>query len=153
MFISENVKSILNNYDTKKVIATISEEGKVHVTFKDLVFIDENNEIVLLEILEKSMTNKNLVCSIWFNKSVAINFLSKDNRSFYFQVLPRRALVSGKKFEKYYQLVRDKMEGADLSTVWTFEILEFDEKTLMKQIERHSNEYPIINHLDRLIIR
>lgn len=153
MFISEDIKVILNDYGTKKVIATVNEEGVVHVTFKDMIFIDSNDAIILLEILEKSITNQNLVYSIWFNKTVAINFLSRNGESFHVQALPKRAIVSGKEFEEYYQMVQKRMGAIDLSTVWIFEILEVKEKTLMKQIEEHKVKYPIINHLDRLITR
>ncbi len=152
MVINEELKSILNRCDTKKVIATQNEKGEVHVTFKNMIFIDENNMIILLEMLERSVTNQNLVHSIWFNKSVAINFLSKNNESFYFQVLPKRAIVSGKMFEKYYKKIQVQMGDVDLSTVWMFEILDAEEKTLMKQVAEQKMKYPIINHLDRLMV-
>lgn len=153
MIISDDIKNILNDYGTKKVIATVNEEGVVHVTFKDMIFISSNDTIILLEILERSITNQNLVYSIWFNKTVAINFLSRNGRSFHVQALPKRAIVSGKEFEKYYQMVQKQMGDVDLSTVWLLEIFEVKEKTLIKQIEEHKNKYPIINHLDRLITR
>ena len=153
MIISEDIKVILNDYGTKKVIATVNEEGVVHVAFKDMIFVDSNDTIILLEILEKSITNQNLVYSIWFNKTVAINFLSRNGESFHVQVLPKRAIVSGKEFEEYYQMVQERMGDIDLSTVWLFKILEVKEKTLIKQIEEHKIKYPIINHLDRIIKR
>lgn len=153
MIISEDIKIILNDYGTKKVIATVNEEGIVHVTFKNMIFIDPNDTIILLEILEKSITNQNLVYSIWFNKTVAINFLSRDGKSFHVQALPKRAIVSGKEFEEYYKMVQKQMGDVDLSTVWLFEILEVKENTLTKQIEEHKIKYPIINHLDRLMTR
>lgn len=151
MLISKDVKNILNACDTKKVIATVNEKGIVHVTFKDMLFINTNNDIILFELLERSITNQNLVYSIWFNKTVAINFLCQNSESFHVQALPKRALVSGKEFEKYYQMLLKEMGDIDLSTVWLFDILEIKEKTLSKQMEEHKKSYPIICHLDRLI--
>lgn len=153
MFIDKGIKVILNDYDTKKVIATVNEDGVVHVTFKDMIFIDSNDTLILLEILERSITNQNLVYSIWFNKTVAFNFLSKIGESFHIQALPKRAIVSGKEFERYYQMVQKRIGDIDLSTVWLFEILEIKENTLKKQIEEHKIKYPLINHLDKLIVR
>ena len=43
MIISEDIKVILHDYGTKKVIATVNEEGVVHVAFKDMIFVDSND--------------------------------------------------------------------------------------------------------------
>ncbi len=151
MIICDEIRMRFNSSGTKKVIATVSEKGDVHVTFKDMLFIDYEGNIILLEILEKSITNRNLVYSIWFKKIIAMNALMEDGDSFHIRAIPVRAIVSGKEFEKYYGILQKEMGDVDLSTVWVFKIVEISEKTLKKRIEEDEIKYPIIKHLDRML--
>lgn len=150
MTIPLKIKSLFNNPKTKKVIATVSYDSIVHVTFKDMLFMDEDERIILLEILERSITNRNLTYSIWFNKPVAINMLSEEGISFHVQVLPIRAIISGKEFEAYYKYMQKQLGNFDLSTVWIFEMLEIRETSLRQRIFENADAYPIVNHLDRI---
>lgn len=150
MTINDDIKLIFNKCSTKKVIATTNQEGTLHVTFKNMLFINNEGNIVLFEILERSITNRNLVYSIWFNKTIAINALSEEGVSFHIQAIPIRAIVSGKEFEQYYEELQNKMGDIDLSTVWLFKILNVEEKTLKKRIKDDESNYPFINHLDRI---
>ncbi len=150
MTVPSKIKSMFNSPKTKKVIATVSCDGVVHVTFKEMMFMEDSGKIILLEILEKSITNRNLTYSIWFNRPVAINMLSEEETSFHLQVIPTRAIISGKEFEAYYNYVQERLGNYDLSTVWLFELLEIRETSLQQRISENADIYPFIKHLDMI---
>lgn len=153
VILSEKVIDIFNNSNTYKVIATVNSDGIPHVTFKDLISINKNGEIVLCEIIDSSITNKNLVYSIWFNKKIAITLLARNNDSYLIEGIPVRAIVAGREFQRYYLYVKEKYGNIDLSTVWIIQPQLIREETLEKRREEEAYKHPIVNHLDRLIIK
>ncbi len=140
-----------NSPNTLKVIATTNDKGIPHVAFKDSISINENGEIVLCEIIDSSVTNKNLVYSIWFNRKVSINILGIDKKSYLIEGIPVRAIISGKEFQRYYLYMQRKYGNIDLSTVWIIQPQLIKEETLEMRIMEEKCKHPIINHLDRIL--
>ncbi len=148
---NQEIIECINNPNTLKVIATINNKGIPHVTFKDSISVNENGEIVLCEIIDSSVTNKNLVYSIWFGRSVSINILGINRKSYLIEGIPVRAIIAGKEFQKYYFYMQKKYGNIDLSTVWIIEPQWVKEETLEKRLIEEENKHPIINHLDRIL--
>ena len=135
---------------TVKVIITNSLDGILGVALRKEVFINENNEIVLLEPTETSEVSRNLTYSIWFDKEVKILIKESDVDGVVISVIPERAIVSGHEFSKYYKKYLDRYENFDLAAVWIMKI---------KNIRKIGEEYDVINeqkncpgirHLDKL---
>lgn len=146
--ISDEVKEIINNPDTLKALATISQDGIPNVVFKGSVKVNEDGLIEYLEFIETSQTNKNMVHSIWFNKTVAINvYLNK--RSFQIKGKVKEAIIAGRKFEEKYIQVK-QAKNIDLSTVYLIEAEEILEESFEKRRSEEYEKHPILQHLDLL---
>lgn len=144
------IKKLLDDPETVKVLASISREGKPHVSFKGSIHVNDQGNLEYYEIIESSQTNKNLVHSIWFHKQVAINILGKNKQSFQIKGTPVKALIYGKEFEKHYKKIKAE-RGQDLSTVWIIEPEEIIEETFIKRKTEEEAAHPLFRHLDTLL--
>lgn len=149
--ISDELKQIILDRNTVKTIASISNEGVVHVAVKESLFADDKGNIVYLEFFEKSQTNKNLVYSIWFDKTVAINVLAKDKRSFIIKGRPYKSLVHGNEYEKYYRAADEADPENDLTAVYYIEPTEIYEQTFALRRFEERERHPLYAHLDKLV--
>lgn len=93
--LTKEIIAYIEDPTTIKVIASKDRHGEVHVVVKDSLFVTEDGQIAYLEYLEGSQTNKNLTYSLWFKQKVAINIITKDNKSFLIKGVPHQALVNG----------------------------------------------------------
>lgn len=146
--ISQHVKDVINNPDTLKVLATVNKDGVPHVVFKGSLFLADDGLLEYNEIIESSQTNKNLVYSLWFNKTVSINVLL-GKESFQIKGKVDRALIAGREFEKRYNEVLEKRNN-ELSTVWRIIPEEVKEQSFTKRRDEELAAHPILQHLDRL---
>lgn len=151
--ISDEVKEIINNPESLKVIAVNDREGIPHIVYKGSLHV-EGEKLVFYDLLQSSTINKNLVNAIWFDGKVAINVLSKDRRSFHIVGKPEKSLTAGKIFEKVYADLQEKKgRETDLNAIWFIEPEEIKEVTYtIRQKEQHEL-YPILGHLDQITRR
>ena len=91
-----------------------------------------------------------MVNSIWYDKEIAINVLTKDRRSFEIKGVVHKAYIA-EYFEKIYRKVTEELGCYDLSTVWTIEAKSVEEKTYAKRAEEEEELHPTYRHLDRLL--
>lgn len=151
--IGDELRALIEDKDTIKVIATVDREGRPHVVYKDLLHINQDGNLVLYELIESSQTNKNLVSSIWFKKKVAINIVGKDKSSYQIKGTPYRAIIAGREFQKHYELVQEQLGNIDLSTVWVIEPEEVIEQTFDKRRQDEEKAHPLLGHLDRWVAK
>lgn len=147
--LSREVIELIKTPGTYKVLATKDKHGQVHVVFKGSLTVDEEGNIVVLELLETSQTNRNLTYSLWFHKTVAVNVLGQNGRSYQIKGVPYKVLVSGPEFEQKYREVRARNPKSDLSGVWIIHPSEVKEETYAVRLQEEIEQYPIIGHLDR----
>lgn len=148
--ISQEVKEIILDKDTIKVLASVDLDGNPHVVAKGSLSVNDEGKIVYLELLESSKTNKNLIGSLWFEKKVAINVISKDRRSFQIKGKPIKTLVAGRVYEEYYKKAQEKNKDNDLAAVYFIEPEEVIEETYFARKEIEGKKHPLYIHLDRL---
>lgn len=145
--LDETVKSLLRDFDTVKILATVDQDGKPHVTCKDSIRLNNKGNLEYDEFIESSQTNKNLVFAIWFRKQVAINILGRNKTSYQIKGTPVKAVICGKRFEERYQKLKEE-QGADLSAIWIIEPEEVIEETLAVRKAVEETLHPILRHLD-----
>ncbi|MDR3254010.1 MAG: hypothetical protein LBT31_00390 [Synergistaceae bacterium] len=150
--LNEDFGQILADPETIAALATTGSDGSVHVAFKGSFCLREDGNLEYDEVIEASQTNKNLVYSIWFGKTVSISFLAKDHRSFLVIGRPVRALVSGREFREHYVAIRGRLGDVDLSTVWIIEPVSVCEQSFEKRRTEEENAHPLFRHLDRLAV-
>lgn len=147
--LSSKLIACINDPATLKVLASIDKNGIPHAVFKTNISVNADGDIQLLEILETSQTNKNLVHSIWFGIKVAIGILTEDTKSYQIVGIPKRAVISGALFEKNYIAIQNSLgKDVDLSTVWIIEPKEIREETFRLRNAQERKAYPLVRHLD-----
>jgi hypothetical protein len=149
--ITEIQKSVINDKDTYKVIATTDRAGNPHVVFKGSVHVNDDGNIEYYEILESSQTNSNLVASIWFHQRVAFNFLDKEKNSIQIKGRPVKSITSGRYFEAVYKKLREGGRDIDLGAIWIIEPDEIKDETFINRVREDEEKYPILKHVDRLL--
>lgn len=142
----QNLKRLLQPQITK-VIITCSQDGFLGVALRKEVFVNEHNELVLLEPTETSELSRNLTYSIWFEKELKIPVEESNASGTITCATPQRAIISGHEFEKYYKKYSDKR---DLAAVWIMKINSISAIGEECDIMNEKTHYPGIRHLDKL---
>jgi hypothetical protein len=142
------VLELLNDAGCVKIISCVDDGGAPYAAVKDSLQSDGEN-IVYLEFLESSKTNRYVTRALWFDKKVSVLLLAPDKKSFLISARPVRAVVSGKYFQEFYAGASRKY-GLDLAAVWILKPEKITEQTLKKRIEEEAAARPYFIHLDRL---
>ena len=148
---TEREKEIVNDPAGIKVLSTTDPEGHPHAVYKQTIHVNEDGYLEYWELIETSRSNRNMVHSIWFNKTVSVNVRSGDT-SLEIIGKPYRAIVAGGIFEENYKKARELLGDVDLSTVWLIEPLQIREETFAVRWKAEDEAHPILRHLDRLTV-
>ncbi|MCD8152800.1 MAG: hypothetical protein LUD71_07030 [Clostridiales bacterium] len=149
--LSEEIIKLLDDPETRKVLATTYRVGNPDVVFKGSIRVNEDGYLEYLELIESSQTNRNMVNSIWFRKSVAVAVLN-GGVSYQIKGIPYRSIIAGREFERAYQWTQKHLGSIDLSAVWLIEPTELREESFEKRRAEEEEKHPILKHLDRLVI-
>jgi hypothetical protein len=150
--LDDKVRSLFADPASKKVLSTVGEDGVPHTVFKGSMAVDSDGNIRFNEIIESSLTYKNLTYSLWFNRPVSINIIGEDKTSFEIIGKPIRTLICGDEFEEAYVKMLELLgnEG-DLAAVWIIVPEKIRENTFKKRLHEHNTNYPLIGHLDKYL--
>lgn len=150
--IDDDIKKIIADPETLKVVASVGKNGIPHAVFKGSLHINNDGNIEYYELLESAKDNQNLVYSLWYGKKVAINILSKDGKSFEIIGTPIRTITSGHLFQEVYVALREKRgKDSDLGAIWIIQPEEIRNETFAVRKEEDEKNYPILKHIDRLV--
>lgn len=148
--LQEELIDLLRNPETIKVLATIDEFGFPHAVVKQSLQLGEDGNLLYLELLESSRTNRNLVRSIWFGKNVAIAVKGALGGSYQIKGRPVKAHITGELFKTHYLAIRERLGDVDLAAVWVIEPVEVINESLSVRLAEEQLKHPLFNHLDRL---
>jgi hypothetical protein len=148
--INGELKTLIADPSTLKVIASVDMEGRPHVTVKGSLDVTDDGSLRYLEFFENSRTNKNLLASLWYEKQVAVNIVAADKRSFQIKGRVVRSVIAGREFEKQYVLAQTRDPQNDLSSIYIIEADEVIEQTYRVRREEEAKKNPLYVHLDRL---
>jgi hypothetical protein len=150
--LADEIVELIKDRSVTKAIATLDENGAPYAVASPFLQLGENGQLVHLELLEKSVTNRNLLRGLWFEKKISIGLSSNDGRSFVIKGRPVKAHISGPIFRRYYLQVRSVIADADLSTVWIIEPDEVVDETYTTRKAQEEEQFPFTVHLDRMSI-
>ena len=138
----------LDDERTIKIVVASDDDGVPHPVVKESLRA-EGGDLVYLDFIESSRSNRHMTAALWFDRKVSVLVLGPDGRSFRITARPRRAVTSTRRFDGYYREAKEKY-GFDLAAAWVLEPLEISEGTLRKRIEEETLRRPYFKHLDRL---
>lgn len=148
--LNKEVTYLLSRDDSVKVLATVGEQGYPHAAAKPFIRVDGDGNLLYLELVESSKTQKNLVRSIWFDQKVSISVSNGKGHSWQIKGKPVKSLITGPLYQQLYREVRRLLGDVDLSAVWVIEPEEvINENLFVRQAEEES-AHPLFRHLDRL---
>lgn len=148
--LEKEVIELLTDKETVKVLSTTDEKGAPHVVVKQSLHLGDDGNLIYLELLESSQTNKNMVRSIWFNRKVAIILKGKSGLSYQIKGKPIKAIISGPEFQKHYVNLRERLGDVDLAAIWVIEPEEvINESYLVRKAQEEATR-PYFKHLDRI---
>jgi hypothetical protein len=147
---SQQTIELINDRSVTKVIATLDEHGAPYAVISEFLQLGENGQLVHLELLEKSASNRNLLRSLWFEKKISVTLYAASGESYVIAGRPVKAHISGPVFRHYYQQVRSAIADGDLSTVWLIEPEEVVDETYTTRKQQEEEQFPFTVHLDRL---
>jgi hypothetical protein len=149
--LNKEIIALFSSDESTKVLATVNELGYPHAAAKPFIRVDDDGNLLYLELVESSSTQKNLVRSIWFDRKVSISVSDSSGQSWQIKGKPVKTLITGPVFLHHYRDVRQRLGDVDLSAVWVIE----PEEVINENISvRHAEEelaHPLFRHLDRLV--
>ena len=148
--LQKEVAELFEDPDARKAVATVDERGVPHVVFKNFLAILEDETIAYAERLDSTQSNKNMVWSIWFDKTVAITAI-KDTTAYQIKGKPYKCLIAGPIFKEFLIKVREKEgDDADIQSVWIITPEEVRDATPAQRVKDEELSRPFFNrHLDR----
>jgi uncharacterized protein len=146
----EGLIHALEDPDTTKVLATIGQDGFPHLAVKQSLQLGEGGELIYLELLESSRSNRNMVRSIWFDRKVSIGIRGKGGRSYLIKGKPVKTHIAGPLFRRHYLEIREQLGDVDLAAVWVIEPEQVIDQSLSLRLAEEERQHPFFRHLDRL---
>ena len=80
--LTAEILQLLEVPTTTRVLATTDEFGTPYAIASSFLQAGDGGELVHLELLEKSTSNRNLLRSLWFDKKVSLTLVAADGRCF-----------------------------------------------------------------------
>lgn len=150
IILNETVRDLFAHPDSTKVLATVDQHGVPHVVVKQSLQVDDAGNLLFLELLESSRTNRNLVRSIWYDRTVAVSVQGPSGASYQIKGKPVKAHITGPLFLKHYLAVREQLGDVDLAAVWVIEPEEVTDESFGARQAEEAEKHPLFRHLDRL---
>jgi hypothetical protein len=148
--ISQEIREIFADKDSIKVLATSDEHGVPHVVAKGSLSVNDEGDVVYWELLEKTITGRNVTHSLWFDRQVSVLVIAKDGRSFQIKGTPYRTLISGKEYEKFYVEAENLNPENDLAAVYFIRPEIVREETYPVRLKQQRERHPLYQHLDKI---
>jgi predicted pyridoxine 5'-phosphate oxidase superfamily flavin-nucleotide-binding protein len=151
--LTQDIIDLIEDKETTKVLATLDADGFPHAVVKQSLQPGEDGTLLYLELLESSLTNRNLVRSIWFNQKVSIALTGKNGQSYQIKGKPVKTHITGPVFQKHYLAVRERFGDVDLAAVWVIEPEEITDESFARRKAEEEAAHPLFRHLDRLAVQ
>lgn len=148
--LNKEIIALFSSNDSTKVLATVNSQGYPHAATKPFIRVNDDGNLLYLELVESSCTQKNLVSSIWFDQKVSISVSDRSGQSWQIKGKPVKTLITGPVFQHYYRDVREQLGDVDLSAVWVIEPEEIINENIFVRHAEEEKAHPLFRHLDRL---
>ena len=151
--LGKDVVELLQDDDTVKVLVTLDKEGAPHAVVKKSIELGQDGNLLHLELIESSQTNKNLARAIWHQGKVSLSLIGKGDLSYQIKGRPIKSIVAGPIFQEHYVKVRERLGDVDLAAVWVIEPDEVINESFSVRLAEEQARHPLHTHLDRIARR
>jgi Pyridoxamine 5'-phosphate oxidase len=149
--LNKELIALFSSDDSTKVLATVNEHGYPNASAIPYIRVDDDGNLLYLELVESSLTQKNLVRGIWFDKKVSISVSDNNGQSWQIKGKPVKTLITGPVFLHHYRDMRQRLGDVDLSAVWVIEPEEVINENILVRHAEEELAHPVFRHLDRLV--
>lgn len=146
--LTNEIIEAIKDKDSIKVVATVDGRGFPHVVAKGSLNIDDEGRLYFWELLESSVTNRNTIHALWFNKWIAVNIITKDKKSYQIKGYPYKTLVNGKEYQKAYVKALERNPENDLAAVYFIRPEEVINESYPVRKAEENLKHPLYIHLD-----
>jgi hypothetical protein len=143
-----DIKQIINNPNTVKIVGTVGTDGVPHTAVKQSLHLNNDGRIEYVELFESSKSYRNVTGSIWYNKKVSISILSENKESYEIVGEIERILIAGKEYEKVYTKVLEE-KGYDIAAVVLIVPETIENNSPKGKFEEQEKTRLFYKHLDR----
>ncbi len=147
--LDEALIALLRDETSTKVLATVGADGAPHAVVKQSLSVDGEGQLVHLELLESSRTNKNLLRALWSDGRVSV-LVRGGAESWQVKGRPLRADVAGPEFQEEYVRIRARLGDVDLAARWVIEPEEVIRQSFAVRRAQEELAHPHFVHLDRI---
>jgi len=148
--LSSEVIALVKSQQTVKVIATSDGEGVPHVVVKATIGVNDRGNLTLVELIESSATGRNLVRSIWYERTVSILAIGGDGHAVQIKGIPERAHVRGPVYRAAYEVFSKLYPGTDPAAVWEIRPIEVIDQSWQSRLADENRKHPYFLHLDKI---
>jgi hypothetical protein len=120
MELTEEVINLLKNPYTVKYLTTVDEEGIPNTVFKGSLTALDKNTIAYVELIENSLTQRNMLKNFWYNKRPVSISIFNPGRNISYQIKgePYKFVVEGEIWKDFLNRVRSIIPDVNPSGVW-----------------------------------
>ncbi len=150
--LNAQLKEIISNPSTVAVISAVGKDGNLYTQVSSKLQAVSDTRLAFWELLETSQVHKNILYSLWFDKTVVLTLIAPDGTNYVVNLKPYQALIAGQDFESYYnQALEEFGEDTDLSTIWYLDVLSYTEESYQVARKREREEHPYLTHFDHIV--
>ena len=145
---------LLHDNSSLKFVATVDQKNVPNVVVNDSVTTLDGETIAFAEEHDSYASQKNLVASIWFDKTVAIG-VSRGDQHYQVKGTPHKCLITGTIFQKFLEHERE-IRGplAEIAAVWLVKPSEIRYESPERRRDLAEADRPQFNtHLESLLAR
>lgn len=141
MKIPLELKGLLEDPESVKVLTTTDKDGVPHTVFKASLTALDEDFLAYVELFESSQSQKNMLQSLWFRKPVAIA-LCKGGLAYQIKGEPYRLVIEGPLRDRFFQQVWKRIPEVNPCGVWLIrpkEIIDESYQTQQKKEQSRIN--------------
>lgn len=138
MKIPLELKGLLEDHESIKVLTTTDKEGVPHTVFKGSFTSLDDDYLAYVELFEGSQTQKNMLHDLWFKKPVAIA-VRKGNTAYQIKGVPYRLVIEGPVRDKFFQEIWQRMPELNPSGVWLIKPVDITDESFETQLKQDQN--------------
>jgi len=144
MKIPLELRGLLEDPESIKVLTTTGKDGVPHTVFKGSLTALDDDFLAYVELFESSRSQKNMLHNLWFKKPVAVA-VCKGGLAYQIKGEPYRLVIEGPLRDKFFQELWKRMPEVNPCGVWLIRPKEISDESYETQQKKEQSRinYPI----------